>query len=434
MPFRKCGWFLAFVICASAPAFTADCRVGHYELNRGGAVDIAPTSDSKLRWRRPDGTTGALSEDQNGIWTSTAGWTGRDDGRRVSFSDCAAGLIHFDGVDGHRVVLDVREQRFESGGATLAGRLILPPGDTRVPIVILVHGSEQASALDFYALQRMFPSAGIGVFVYDKRGSGASSGSFTHDFNVLAADAAEAVRTARKLAGSRAGRVGFQGSSQGGWVAPLAATLTPVDFIVVSYGLAVSPLDEDNEAVALDMTRHGFGAAETAKALEVARAAQAIVLSGFKDGYEELDAVRASYAKEPWLKFVRGNVTQIVLSQPREVLREQAPAWFAGILPHYDPMPVLRRLETPQLWVLGAEDIDAPVAETVRRLRALKKEGRPIAAVVYPHAEHGMYEFEVDATGERLSLRQPATYFPLMCDFIRRGKIRGNYGGSTIYR
>jgi uncharacterized protein len=74
------------------------------------------------------------------------------------------------------------------------------------------------------------------------------------------------------------------------------------------------------------------------------------------------------------------------------------------------------------------------VAETVRRLRALKKEGRPITAVVYPHAEHGMYEFEVGATGERLSLRQPATYFPLMCDFIRRGKIRGNYGDGTIYR
>ena len=423
-----------FAFGAAAPAFAADCRIGLYELTRGGAIDITPASDSKLRWRRPDGTSGELTEGQNGIWSSTAGWTGRDDGRRVSFSDCAAGRLRFDGVDGLRVPLDTREQRFESGGAVLAGRLILPAGDARVPIVVLVHGSEQISALDFYALQRMFPSAGIGVFVYDKRGSGASGGTFTHDYNVLAADAAEAVRTARKLAGPRAGRVGFQGSSQGGWVAPLAATLTPVDFVVVSYGLAVSPLDEDNEAVALDMTRHGFGAAETAKALEVARATQAIALSGFQSGYDELDAVRARYAQEPWFRFVRGNLTQIVLSQPREVLREQAMSWFAGIIPHYDPMPVLRRLETPQLWVLGAEDIDAPVAETVRRLRSLKKEGRPISTVVYPHAEHGMYEFEVDAKGERLSLRQPATYFPLMCDFVLRGKIRGTYGDSTIYR
>jgi pimeloyl-ACP methyl ester carboxylesterase len=434
MAFRKCGWIVAFVLSAVAPVLAADCRIGLYELDRGGALDIAPASESKLRWRRPDGTSGELTEGQSGVWSSTTGWTGRDDGRRVSFSDCAAGRIHFDGVDGRRVALDVRDQRFESGGVALAGRLVLPPGDARVPIVVLVHGSEQISALDFYALQRMFPSAGVGVFVYDKRGAGASGGTFTHDYHVLAADAAEAVRTARKLAGKRAGRVGFQGSSQGGWVAPLAATLTPVDFVVVSYGLAVSPFDEDNEAVALDMTRHGFGAAETAKALEVARAAQAIALSEFKSGYEELDALRERYSQEPWFRFVRGNLTQIVLSTPREVLREQAMGWFAGIDPHYDPMPVLRRLETPQLWVLGAEDIDAPVGETVRRLRALKKEGRPITTVVYPHAEHGMYEFEVDGKGERLSLRQPATYFPLMCDFIRRGKIRGNYGESTIYR
>jgi pimeloyl-ACP methyl ester carboxylesterase len=228
--------------------------------------------------------------------------------------------------------------------------------------------------------------------------------------------------------------VGFQGSSQGGWVAPLAATMTPVDFVVVSYGLAVSPLQEDDEAVALDMTRHGFGEAEIRKALEVAHAAQAIVLHGFQTGYEELDAVRARYSQEPWLKFVRGNVTQIILSQPCEVLREQGPVLFAGILPRYDPMPVLRRLDTPQLWILAADDIDAPVGETVRRLRALAKDGRPITTVVYPRTEHGMYEFELDAGGERLSTRQPGTYLPLMVDFIQRGTTGRRYGDSTIYR
>jgi pimeloyl-ACP methyl ester carboxylesterase len=436
MSLRKCSWILGVIACSAlpTPGLAADCHIGLYQLDHGGAVDIAPASDSNLRWRRPDGTTGELSEGPDGVWKSALGWTGRDDGRRVSFSECTKGLISFDGVPGHRVALITRDEKFESGGVSLAGRLVMPPGNTRVPLVILVHGSEQSSAREFYALQRLFPSAGIGVFVYDKRGTGASAGIYTHDYHVLAADAVEAVRAARKFAGSRAGRVGFQGSSQGGWVAPLAATMTPVDFVVVSYGLAVSPLDEDNEAVMLDMTRHGFGEAETAKALEVAQAAQAIVLAGFQSGYDELDAVRARYAQEPWLKFVRGNVTQILLSQPREMLREQGPILFAGILPNYDPMPVLRRLETPQLWVLGAEDIDAPLAETVRRLRTLMKDGRPISTVVYPHAEHGMYEFELDAAGERLSVRQPETYFPLMCDFIRHGRIRERYAGSTIYR
>lgn len=411
-----------------------DCHVGLYRLDRGGFIDIAPTGQSTLRWRRPDGTTGELTRGANGIWSSTLGWTGKDDGRRVSFPDCSAAGIRFDGVAGRRVALQTQDVKFESGGAALAGRLVMPEGNARVPLVVLVHGSEQISALGFYSLQRLLPSAGIGVFVYDKRGAGASAGTFTHDYHVLAADAAEAVRTARKLAGKRATRVGFQGSSQGGWVAPLAATMTPVDFVVVGYGLAVSPLEEDEEAVTLDMTRHGFGEPEIRKALEIAHAAQAIVLNGFQSGYEELDAVRTRYAGEPWAKFVRGNVTQVLLSQPRKVMREQGPVLFAGILPHYDPMPVLRQLGTPQLWILAADDIDAPIAETLRRLTALAKEGRPITTVVYPRTEHGMFEFQLDAAGERQSTRQPETYLPLMSDFIRRGAIRARYGDSTIYR
>ena len=121
---------------------------------------------------------------------------------------------------------------------------------------------EQAPGREIFSLQRQFPAAGIGAFVYDKRGTGGSTGAFTHDYRRLAADAAAAVREARRLAGKRALRAGLHGGSQGAWVAPLAATLTPVDFVIAAYGLAVSPLDEDREAVALDMSRHGFGAEE----------------------------------------------------------------------------------------------------------------------------------------------------------------------------
>ena len=54
--------------------------------------------------------------------------------------------------------------------------------------------------------------------------------------------------------------------------------------------------------------------------------------------------------------------------------------------------------------------------------------------MVYPGAEHGLFEYEVDAAGERQSLRQPATYLPLMHDFIRAGRIGRQYGNSVIYR
>ena len=43
-------------------------------------------------------------------------------------------------------------------GVSLAGRLVMPKGSSRVPIVVLVHGSERDSARDFYTLQRLFPT------------------------------------------------------------------------------------------------------------------------------------------------------------------------------------------------------------------------------------------------------------------------------------
>jgi hypothetical protein len=81
-------------------------------------------------------------------------------------------------------------------------------------------------------------------------------------------------------------------------------------------------------------------------------------------------------------------------------------------------MPVLQNLTVPQLWILGEDDIESPSAETARRLRTLNAAGHPISVTVFPHAEHGIYEYETTADGQRLSTRQPEGYFRLMRDFI----------------
>ncbi len=409
-----------------------DCRIGIYHLRDGSDVDIAPGKDSHLRWRRKDGTSGELTETTDGTWTSTLGWTSRPDGTRVSFSECGKGAITFAGADGQRIALNATDTRFQTGGVSLAGRLVMPKGSARVPIVVLVHGSEDTSALDFFALQRLFPSEGIGAFVYDKRGTGASGGHYSQDYLLLAQDAVAAMREARRLAGTRAGKVGYQGGSQAGWVIPLAATLAPVDFVVVGYGLAVSPLEEDRSAIVLDMTRRGYGADIVAKAMEVADASEAVLVSNFSDGYDGVDAVRAKYGSEPWFKYVHGNITFAVLGMPHDELREKGPKLLPGIQLHYDPMPVLRKLKTPQLWILGEDDIDAPSAETARRLKGLAAEGHPIVTAMFPHAEHGIFEYETLPDGTRLSTRNSDGYFRMMCDFIRSGRLQAPYGSSVI--
>src|SRR3546814_11558712 len=86
----------------------------------------------------------------------------------------------------------------------------------------------------------MLPAAGIGAFVYDKRGTGASGDKYTQVFSLLADDAVAALAETRRMAGARGTRFGFQGPSQGGWIAPPAATRTQGDFLFASFALPLS--------------------------------------------------------------------------------------------------------------------------------------------------------------------------------------------------
>lgn len=426
------GLSLLLLTTTSYAAETTDCHIGSYRLADGSFVDIAPLDDGALRWRRFDGTTGALQKGADGKWVSTLGWTKRPDGVSVSFSDCATGDIEFSGQAGKRIAFDVKDVTFMSHGTRLVGRLVMPVGSDKVPVVVLVHGAEPDSALTGYSLQRMLPAVGIGAFVYDKRGTGKSGGSYTQDYSLLAGDVVAATQQARQLAGVRLGRIGYQGGSQGGWVVPIAANRTHVDFTIVCFGLAVNVIDEDQEAIELQMREKGYPPQVIAQALEVGSAFEHVFASDFKTGYRELDAVRAKYAKLPWYKDVRGDYTWVLISHSDAELRAMAKPYDWHVPFHYDPMPELRADQTPQLWILGGEDYEAPSAETSLRLKTVIAEGGPFTLALYPHAEHGLTLFETDSDGERLSTRYAPGYFDMLRDFARDGKLSGSYGDAEL--
>jgi hypothetical protein len=95
-------------------------------------------------------------------------------------------------------------------------------------------------------------------------------------------------------------------------------------------------------------------------------------------------------------------------------------------------MPTLRAVDTPQLWILGEDDLEAPSAETSRRIKLLIAEGKPITLALFPHAEHGMTEYEIASEGERVSTRYAPGYFNMMRDFARNGHVSGRYGSSVL--
>ena len=90
--------------------------------------------------------------------------------------------------------------------------------------------------------------------------------------------------------------------------------------------------------------------------------------------------------------------------------------------------------KAPQLWILGEDDLEAPSAETSRRIKTLIVEGKPITLALFPHAEHGMTEYEVASNGERVSTRYAPGYFAMMRDFARNGQLSGSYGSSVVVK
>lgn len=414
------------------PAFA--CHVGVYRLADGTLVDVAPVDGAGGRWRLLDGRTGRVRQDAAGAWTGTEGWTERPSPIQAAFGDCSqADRMSFDGREARRVALTAIDVAFTGeDGTPLAGRLILPPGDGPAPIMVEIHGSEASSALDFNWFQRLAPASGVGVFVYDKRGTGGSQGEYNQNFEILAADAAAAVQAAREAAGARAGRVGLHGGSQGGWVSPLAATKAPVDFVVVGYGMAEGVLAEDLGEMRQDLAAKGWGPEVVAKADEIHAVTAAFMTSNGAVGFAGLDALRARYASEPWWNDVGGDFSSLLLRSTNEQITAVLAQVQWGIMWDYDPMPTLRSVEAPMLWILAADDTEAPVEGTRERLATLAAQGRPITVVQYPDADHGIIQFERGPDGSRAETRYSDGYIRAVLDWAAHGELRHDLGRGEV--
>jgi uncharacterized protein len=406
---------LALLVTLSvAPAFAQTvCRPGTYAALDGDFVVLATSpaiAAPALRYQLRDGRRGATSDNAAPLVCGT-----RD--------------VRVKGSAWKPIVFRETPVTFDSFGTTLNGVLIEPPGaDTKRPLVVMVHGSERSSPIGGVYSHAM-AAQGISVFVYDKRGTGGSAGEYTQNFELLAADAARALDTARSLAAGRHGRAGFFGGSQGGWVAPLAATRTKVDFVAIGFGLVASPIEEDREQMVSEVRAAGLGKDAEALVNRLSQATSRLLLSNFTQGYDALDAVRREMAGQPWAAKIEGEHSGAIARMPNDELKRIGLALFDNLelIWDYDAVEPLRKLDTPLLWVLAGEDREAPIETTRSTLLGLAKEGKPFDVYLFPDTDHGMFEFTTHADGSRKATRITDGYLKLLGDWIK-GRTSGNYG------
>jgi len=419
------------------------CHFGAYRLEDGRLIAFAATGiPEAMRFALMSGETGrlrpAVHNRKLDIYEGGSGWASDSPvAHRVTFEGCDApgvvvSLDRGKPLKGTRLDFETAEVTFQSHGLNLAGKLVMPKGAATVPVAVQVHGSERDSALLNNRFQHLLPANGIGVFVYDKRGTGRSEGSYTQDFHLLSDDANAALAAARKVAGSRALEVGFQGGSQAGWVIPLAATKATADFLLVGFGLAEGPLAEDREEVFDNIRRAGYGDDVMVKAREITEATAAVMKSDFRDGFERLDAVRAKYGNEPWFGAIKGEYSGDFLSTPNWLLWLIGPYFDVGTSWEYEPRPALEACRAPHLWVLAGQDTEAPSVETLKILRSVQAGQPELDVVMFPDADHGI--LEVSGEGKaRVPVRFSEGYFQLVVDWIRSKRLPSRAGNAVMY-
>lgn len=403
------------------------CRIGAYAFEAAGLAYVRQRDGETLRLIWQDGTNIRLEPDGSGRYHSSAG--------PVSAQfHCEEGQLELE-IGGKKEVgkkLAFAEQdiSFESHGIRLAGKIVSPAdGVAPSSYVVLVHGSERDSAIFGNQWQYQLAAAGIGAVVYDKRGTGLSAGKYTQDFYLLADDAvAAAAELRRRVPGEY--QVGALGTSQGGWIAPLAATKANLDFVVALYGLAESPLAEDRDEVLLGLAEAGFDSDEIkAKAKEITDATGKVMSSHLESGWEELAALKEKYGKESFYPHLEGEFTGTFLKYPPFGLKLVFPLFDVGTSWDYDPMPTLEKVATDHLWVLAGDDHEAPSSRT-RQLLLTLQESRPKLDIAYfPRADHGILVFDKEIEGQPRTFRYAPGYRELVLEWIATRKLpEGNEG------
>ena len=429
-----CVCFLAGLPFSRAETAAQPCEIGAYRMASGEYLVITP-SDELLRYRLLDGRSGRLYRKSSTEFFSGPGWASKEPViATAKFAGCKQVEFHLRGGPNgvaQRVAISKTPARFVSDGNSLYGELYLPPNGKPRALVVGVYGSGRESATANNYLQHLLPLQGIATFIYDKRGTGTSEGRFSVDFDVLANDAVAALQQARRMLGDASVPSGFMGESQGGWIAPLAATRTPVDFTVVAFGLAVSPLEESREEITDALREKGYGDDAVAKAMQLTDVTARIVFTHFKEGVNQLAALKKQYAQEPWLPLAEGDFTGLLIRASDEELAKLRETLNFDISMYYEPEPVLSRVDSPMLWVLGGEDTEAPSRTTLAVLKELQPKVKQLDIALFPHADHGIIDVEVK-DGERTSLGHSPGYHQLLADWMATRKLSSKYGDAQL--
>ncbi|MGH7614226.1 MAG: alpha/beta hydrolase family protein [Gemmatimonadales bacterium] len=271
---------------------------------------------------------------------------------------------------------DERDVTFRNGAVTLAGTLLLPRVEGRVPTVVFLHGSGPEGRWAPRYLATQLAAQGIASLIFDKRGVGTSTGDWrlaTPDD--LVGDAVAAVEWLSSEPRIDPTRIGVHGHSQGGTLAPMvAARSASVAFVI---GSAAAGLPTDSVEIFSILNSVLPAAATAADSGDATRYVSELVAVAYRGRPRMvLDSLAAALKDRPWY-----------FPPPASDNSYWA---FSRVFAKYNPLEWWARVRVPVLLIYGADDQRVPAATSASRIGAvLRQAGNTNLTVrILPGADH----------------------------------------------
>jgi hypothetical protein len=265
-------------------------------------------------------------------------------------------------------------------GITLAGTVTAPNGAGPFPAVVLISGSgpedrneELFGHKPFLVLADHLTRHGIAVLRVDDRGVGGSTGDKHGTSDDFANDALAGVKLLLGRADIDKKRIGLIGHSEGGMIAPIAASRSKdIAFMVFLAGVGVpgdSLLLLQNKAL---LRQAGVSDEAAAPQVNAMRRTLALVKQNADSAaifHATRDMVEAQIAS-------LGPVQRASLGSPDSIAipaaglyRSSWMRFFVG----YDPGPVLGKYKGPLLALNGSRDVQVPPKENLASIEQILK-------------------------------------------------------------
>jgi pimeloyl-ACP methyl ester carboxylesterase len=271
----------------------------------------------------------------------------------------------------------------------------------------------------YWGLGYLYAARGFAVLAYDKRGVGKSTGNWREaSFQDLADDAVAGAKFLQARTDIAANQIGFWGQSQGGWIAPLAASRFPeAAFAVALSGGGLSPADTELFDSEFELTKAGYTADEVKEALAFQKLKNEIIgLPSSPSSNAKWDEYARARAIAKDKKWFRHRGIDVYGAEKRD-----DPFWtHMRRFYVYDPAPTLRASKAPLLAIFGELDTPEGVKANVRAIRQILDQAgrRDYTVKVYPNGSHNLMEVPPDNPNEHVRLKRfPPGFFETMVDW-----------------